>query len=55
MLNITRTINKIAYVLDYFYFPRVGSLAADDVISFTVSNYDDDFHEQERDNSWIRR
>merc|ERR1711892_17708 len=34
---------------------RVGSLATDDVISFTVSNYDDDFDETERDNSWIRR
>lgn len=34
---------------------KVGSLAADDVISFTVSNYDEDFDETERDNSWIRR
>jgi len=34
---------------------RVGSLTADDVISFTVSNYDDDYDGTERDNSWIRR
>lgn len=34
---------------------RVGSLTADDVISFKVSNYDEEFDGTERDNSWLRR
>jgi hypothetical protein len=36
---------------------RVGSIAADDMISFTVSNYDVDSGERDgdRDNNWINR
>ena len=34
---------------------RVGSLTADDVISFTVSNYDDDYDSTEKDNAWLKR
>jgi len=34
---------------------RVGSLTADDVISFTVSNYDEEFDGAEKDNAWLRR
>ena len=31
---------------------RVDSLTAEDVINFTITNYDD--HEKDKDNSWIR-
>jgi hypothetical protein len=34
---------------------RVGSIAADDMISFTVSNYDVDSGEGEGDAAWINR
>ena len=34
---------------------RMGSLTPDEVISFTVSNYDADLEDREKTNSWVSR
>ena len=54
-IKLTQLIIIQIKALQLQFFCRVGSLTADDVISFTVSNYDEDFDGAEKDNAWLRR